>query len=149
MEEVYDSKDSKDSEYSNYESQDTPPKSTPEVSEPLPLSAISQEVTTEMPSEVKEIDLELEQLIKKQTAKIKVVGIRPGEKLHEILLTEEEARHTKEFDGYFIIEPQYSFWSEDNFKDGSHLSEGFEYTSNKNPKWITKEEMKEILKKMD
>ena len=82
-------------------------------------------------------------------AKIKIVGIRSGEKLHETLLTKEEARHTKEFNGYFIIEPEYSFWSEDNFKNGSHLSAGFEYASNKNPKWITKEEMKEILKKMD
>lgn len=79
-------------------------------------------------------------------AKIKVLGIRPGEKLHETLLTKEEARHTKEFDGYFIIEPEYSFWREDNFKDGVHLLDGFEYASNKNPKWITKEQMKEILK---
>ena len=80
--------------------------------------------------------------------KKKIIGIRPGEKLHEILLTKEEAKHTKEFDNYFVIEPEHYFWNEDNFKDGGHLSEGFEYTSNKNDKWITKEQMKEILKNL-
>lgn len=80
--------------------------------------------------------------------KRKIMGIRPGEKLHEILLTKEEAKHTREFDGYFIIEPEYSFWDEDNFKDGGNLPEGFEYTSNKNSNWITKDRMKEILKNL-
>jgi len=79
-------------------------------------------------------------------AKKKIIGIRPGEKLHEILLTEEEARHAKEFDGYFIVEPEYSFWNKDNFKDGKDLPEGFKYTSDANNSWITKEQMAEILK---
>jgi len=79
-------------------------------------------------------------------AKKKIIGIRPGEKLHEILLTEEEARHAKEFDGYFIVEPEYSFWNKDNFRDGKALPEGFKYTSDANNSWITKEQMTEILK---
>jgi len=81
-------------------------------------------------------------------AKKKIIGIRSGEKLHEILLTREEAKHTKEFDGYFIIEPEYSFWSEDNFKNGNCLAENFEYKSNNNNKWINKEQMKGILKNL-
>ncbi len=79
------------------------------------------------------------------TAKKKIIGIRSGEKLHEILITGEEAEHTKEFDNYFAVEPEYPFWQKDNFRDGNPLPRGFRYTSNNNDKWITKEEMKEIL----
>jgi len=78
--------------------------------------------------------------------KKKIIGIRPGEKLHEILLTKEEARHTKETNDYFIIEPEFHFWKGSNFKDANYLPDGFEYTSNNNDKWITKDQMKEILK---
>ena len=80
-------------------------------------------------------------------AKKKIVGIRPGEKLNEILLTKEEARHSKEFNKYFIIEPEYLFWDQNNFKEGKPLPNNFEYSSN--DKWITKEQMKEILKNLD
>lgn len=82
-------------------------------------------------------------------AKKKIIGIRPGEKLHEVLLTKEEARHTKETNDYFVIEPEFSFWDRGNFKDTRHLPDGFEYTSDSNSKWITKEQMKEILKKIE
>jgi len=82
------------------------------------------------------------------TAKKKIIGIRSGEKLHEILITKEEAKHTKEFNDYFAVEPEYRFWNKDNFKDGRTLPDGFEYTSGNNDKWITKEETKEILKNL-
>jgi len=82
-------------------------------------------------------------------AKRKIIGIRSGEKLNEILLTEEEARHTKEFDNYFVIEPEFPFWNENYFPDGKSLPDGFEYVSNKNDKWMTKEKMKEILKSLE
>lgn len=82
-------------------------------------------------------------------SKIKIIGIRPGEKLHEVLLSSEEAKHSKEFDKYFIIEPEHPFWGEDNFKDGKTLSDGFRYASDTNDKWVTKEQMKKILKKLE
>ena len=81
-------------------------------------------------------------------AKRTALGIRPGEKLHEILLTEDEARHAKEFDGYFIIEPEHPFWGKDNLKDGRSLPEGFRYTSNENDKWFAKEELGKIISKL-
>ncbi len=82
-------------------------------------------------------------------AKKKIIGIRPGEKLHEILITEEEAKHSREFNEYFIIEPEFSFWDDSNFKDGKPLPEGFQYTSDTNNQWIAKEQMMGILRDLE
>jgi UDP-N-acetylglucosamine 4,6-dehydratase len=82
-------------------------------------------------------------------AKKKIIGIRPGEKLHEILLTEEEAKHTKEFNEYFIVEPEFPFCEKGNFREGKSLVEGFKYSSDKNKTWFTKEKMRKILKNLD
>ena len=85
-------------------------------------------------------------------AKKKVIGIRPGEKIHEILLTADEARHTREFDNFFVIEPEYIYWLSEprvkTKKQGKTLPEGFSYTSDKNTQWLTKEELKKIIKKL-
>ena len=78
-------------------------------------------------------------------AKKKVIGIRSGEKLHEILLTEDEARHTREFDNYFVIEPEHPFWDKNNFNDEKSLPEGFRYTSDNNDKWLTENEIGKIV----
>jgi UDP-N-acetylglucosamine 4,6-dehydratase len=66
-----------------------------------------------------------------------ITGIRPGEKLHEVLLTEDEARHAKEFNSYFIIEPEHSFWDGNSLKDSTPLPDGFAYTSDNNKQWLT------------
>lgn len=79
-------------------------------------------------------------------AKIKVTGIRPGEKIHEILLTAEEARHAKEFDNHFVIEPEFHFWDKDNFKGGKDLPDDFKYTSDDNKYWLAEKEIKEMLR---
>lgn len=70
-----------------------------------------------------------------------VVGIRPGEKLHEVLLTEDEARHATEFDSHFVIEPEHHFWSRDHLKGGRALPEGFRYSSDNNTRWLTSDEL--------
>lgn len=75
----------------------------------------------------------------------KCTGIRAGEKLHEILLTEEEARHTKDFGAYFLIEPEHPFWKKDNYTGGTHLPDGFRYTSDTNDQWLTREELKNMV----
>ena len=75
----------------------------------------------------------------------RITGIRPGEKLNEILLTEEEARHAKEFENCFIIEPEHRFWSAKELTGGKALLDNFSYTSNSNNWWLTKEEMKQLL----
>jgi UDP-N-acetylglucosamine 4,6-dehydratase len=78
-------------------------------------------------------------------AKTKVTGIRPGEKVNEILLTEEEARHAKEFNDYFVIEPEHPFWSTDSVQGGKPLPEGFRYTSDNNEQWLSKPDMKRMV----
>lgn len=77
-------------------------------------------------------------------AKKEIVGIRPGEKLHEIMITEDEARHAKEFSDYFVIEPEFPFWDKEKHVDGNSLPDGYRYSSDINDKWLTKEELKRM-----
>ena len=77
--------------------------------------------------------------------KMEFIGIRPGEKIHELLITEDEARHALEFDDFFVIEPEYHFWAYKKWKGGKPLSEGFRYTSDKNDRWLTVEELKNMV----
>jgi len=78
-------------------------------------------------------------------AQIKITGIRPGEKLQESLLTVEEARHTKEFGDYFIIEPEFAFWDKENVKEGKLLPDGFHYASDNNTQWFNADDFKKII----
>jgi len=80
--------------------------------------------------------------------KREVIGIRPGEKINEVLLTEEEAWHAKKFENYFIIEPEHSFWNKDNFKEGESLSSDFTYSSGNNDHWLTIDELNKILEEL-
>lgn len=81
-------------------------------------------------------------------AEREVIGIRLGEKVNEILLTEEETRHTKEFDNYFTIEPEHFFSKRDSIEGGKPLPDGFRYTSDGNERWLTKDELKQIVEKL-
>ena len=80
-------------------------------------------------------------------AEREIIGIRPGEKLHEILLTEEEASHSREFDDCFIIEPEHPFWKKDGLKlkGGKPLAEGFRYASDNNSWWLTKDDLRKVI----
>jgi UDP-N-acetylglucosamine 4,6-dehydratase len=61
-------------------------------------------------------------------------------------LTEDEARHSLEFKDYFIIEPEFHWWTDKNIYKGKRLSDGFRYTSDKNDQWLTKEELRTMIK---
>lgn len=76
------------------------------------------------------------------------VGIRPGEKLHEVMITRSDARHTLEFDDYFIIEPEYDWWDKKAFPNGKRLEDGFVYSSDNNTEWLSVEEMRRKLKEL-
>jgi len=82
------------------------------------------------------------------TAEIKITGIRPGEKLHEILLSSEETTHSKEFEKYFVVEPEFSFWQKENYQIGKPLGQDFKYSSDTNKEWFREEQMREILKNL-
>jgi FlaA1/EpsC-like NDP-sugar epimerase len=75
-------------------------------------------------------------------AKKKVVGIRPGEKLHESLFCENEARNVIERDNYYIIKPEFSFWTNDEKVKSTFTDE---YNSLTNTWYLNKEEIKAML----
>jgi UDP-N-acetylglucosamine 4,6-dehydratase/5-epimerase len=78
-------------------------------------------------------------------AKIKIIGMRSGEKYHEILLSKEEAKHTREFDKYFIIEPEFGFWRGKEITEGKSLPEDFEYSSDNNTEWLSDNDLKKMI----
>lgn len=80
--------------------------------------------------------------------RFKNIGIRPGEKVHEILISEDEARKTKIFDGVYVILPQF-FESKEVHKEYEKypfVPKGFVYRSDKNDKWLTTEELRKMVK---
>jgi UDP-N-acetylglucosamine 4,6-dehydratase len=77
--------------------------------------------------------------------KLKEVGIRPGEKLHEVLISEDEARHSLEMDDLYVIRPAHSWWDGENFKGSRPLPDGFRYTSDGNSQWLTPEQMRKLI----
>ena len=84
--------------------------------------------------------------------KIDVVGIRPGEKIHEEMITETDAINTIEFKDYFVILPSTKHWDvekfrlESNSKPGKYCQYGFKYNSGTNPHFLTVDELRELIK---
>lgn len=75
------------------------------------------------------------------------VGIREGEKLHEIMVTREDSLHTYEYDKHFIIFPHYDWWNTEKLIPGGRLVEPeFEYSSGNNTEWLSVEELRSRLK---
>lgn len=75
---------------------------------------------------------------------IDIVGIRPGEKLHEVMITEDDARHTVEFDDYYTIVPEFTWWGSEVEK-GKQVSDGFVYSSDTNTDWLTVEQLEKMI----
>ena len=79
---------------------------------------------------------------------IDVVGIRPGEKLHEVMIPAEESRNTIEFDDYYVIQPQFKWWNSSTFVErsgGKPMPEDFSYSSDNNPVWMTPTQLREMI----
>jgi len=72
------------------------------------------------------------------------IGIRPGEKLHEILVSEDESRQALEFDGMFVIEPVNPAWGGRSWEGGKRPARGFRYSSDANDVWLSPDQMKEL-----
>ncbi len=80
--------------------------------------------------------------------KIKIIGIRPGEKLHEIMINKDDAKYTFELHDRFVVLPSISFGETYKmFEDKKNVMNDFEYTSDKNNLWLTKTDLVNIVKK--
>jgi UDP-N-acetylglucosamine 4,6-dehydratase len=78
-------------------------------------------------------------------AEIEVIGIRPGEKLHEDLLSVDEARNAIERESMYVIKPPATLWNRSQQYEGAPLPEGFSYTSASNTQWLDVEGIKKYI----
>jgi UDP-N-acetylglucosamine 4,6-dehydratase len=75
-----------------------------------------------------------------------VVGIRPGEKLHEVLLTDDEARHSIDAGAVYVVLPEHPWWAaHPKWIAGEPLADGFVYSSDSNDHWLTAAELADLL----
>jgi UDP-N-acetylglucosamine 4,6-dehydratase len=77
----------------------------------------------------------------------RIVGIRPGEKLHETMITEDDARTTVELDDRYVIEPAFASWEEEPPARGRPVPEGFRYTSDGNDRWLSDDELRDLCER--
>ncbi|MBE0409031.1 MAG: UDP-N-acetylglucosamine 4,6-dehydratase (inverting) [Anaerolineales bacterium] len=78
-------------------------------------------------------------------ANLELVGIRPGEKLHEVLINEDEARSTLERDDLYVVTPAVTLWQRDLKYEGIPLPDGFRYGSDSNTQWLSLDDLREIV----
>jgi len=86
---------------------------------------------------------------------IKLIGIRPGEKLHEIMISADDALHSLEFDDHYVITPSIRFYDKEaDFainklgQKGSSIKSGFEYRSDNNTQWLNQQSLKEMIERI-
>ena len=77
-----------------------------------------------------------------------IIGIRPGEKIHEIMITSDDGRNTIALKDRYVIEPVFAFWTRQSYTDNGAINvpEDFSYSSDKNDKWMIGEELIALLK---
>ena len=82
---------------------------------------------------------------------IEEIGIREGEKLHEVMVTKDDCRNTYEYDKHYIIYPNYEWWNKENglLPGGVPVEDGFEYNSGNNKEWLSVEQIKAELARMN
>jgi len=80
-----------------------------------------------------------------------IVGIRPGEKLHEIMIPFDEARQSLEYPSYFVIQPQFDWWPgiRGKLSKGKSLPDNFSYRSDNNAQWLSAEQIQSLVGKKD
>jgi UDP-N-acetylglucosamine 4,6-dehydratase/5-epimerase len=76
---------------------------------------------------------------------IEYIGTRPGEKLHEALVSEDEVRHTVELDDMYVIQPLHPWWRVENWAGAKTLPDGFRYTSDSNAQWLTVDQLRGLI----
>jgi UDP-N-acetylglucosamine 4,6-dehydratase len=78
-----------------------------------------------------------------------VVGIRPGEKLHEVMVTDDDSRATVELPDRYVIEPTFEFWNHRSYvtRGATAVPEGFRYSSDNNTEWLDVDQIRDLLKR--
>jgi len=77
-------------------------------------------------------------------AKLEIVGIRPGEKLHEEMISASDARSTVDMGSHYIVQPEFEWWSKERVS-GDPVPDGFSYASNTNSEWLSVDQLRELL----
>ncbi len=81
--------------------------------------------------------------------KFNLIGIRPGEKLHEVLISKEDGRLTLEYEDHFVVQPHFSWWSEEKKTDGTAVPEGFTFSSDTNKMKLDRFQLNKIIREFD
>jgi UDP-N-acetylglucosamine 4,6-dehydratase len=74
-----------------------------------------------------------------------VVGIRPGEKVHELMIGEDDARRTRDMGDYYVVQPDFPWWDDGRLEGGTRVSDGFSYRSDTNDRRLNCEEVRGLL----
>jgi UDP-N-acetylglucosamine 4,6-dehydratase len=76
---------------------------------------------------------------------IRYTGIRPGEKVHEVLVSEDESHEVLEHDTFYMIPPQHHWWRATSWTTGTRVKPGFRFTSDMNTHWLTADELRAFI----
>ncbi|MDJ0683771.1 MAG: UDP-N-acetylglucosamine 4,6-dehydratase (inverting) [Alphaproteobacteria bacterium] len=84
-------------------------------------------------------------------ATLRVIGARPGEKLHEAMISEDDARNTLELDDRYVLEPAFNFWSAKGYVDAGarQVPSGFRYSSDTNSEWLDRDGLQALLQEAE
>jgi len=77
-------------------------------------------------------------------SQIEFRGIRPGEKLHEVLVSEDESHHTLEHEKFYVITPLHSWWRSGNWQSGQPVPTGFRFSSDANTQWLSVDDLRAL-----
>lgn len=80
----------------------------------------------------------------------KIVGIRPGEKLHEVMITSDDSRMTLEMKDRYLVQPAFQWWARENYRpaDARPVDEGFVYASDNNSDWLDEAGLKQLINRV-
>jgi UDP-N-acetylglucosamine 4,6-dehydratase len=74
-----------------------------------------------------------------------IVGIRAGEKLHEVLVSRDESRYTLEFDDMYLIQPVHPWWEVKRYPEAQPMEDGAKYSSDRNTWWLSRDELSRMI----
>jgi UDP-N-acetylglucosamine 4,6-dehydratase len=74
-----------------------------------------------------------------------IIGVRPGEKLHEVLVSRDESRYTLEFEDMYLIQPVHPWWTLKAYPGGQPMEDGAKFSSDNNTWWLTRDELRKMV----